>query len=105
MSEDEIILLQDFVNGKIKPDKLEHFKGSYKLGFFYLQDIQNAIKRLLDLYQKEKEKNKELSNLRGKIREKIKELEDIKYAESIEGTLEEIKLLKELLEENNGKQM
>jgi hypothetical protein len=36
---------------------------------------------------------------KDKIREKIKELEDIKSAESIEGTLEEIKLLKELLEE------
>lgn len=111
-------------------------------------NIQSILQKWLDLYQKEKEKNKELtiknhlikneSNAygeeivrldnqlkaknqeieylnciiesdkdnyinKGRIKEKIKELEDIKSAESIEGTLEGIKLLEELLEGNNGK--
>ena len=45
--EEEIILLQDFINGKIQQDKLENYKGGYKLGFFYTKDLQKAIENLI----------------------------------------------------------
>ena len=87
-------------------------------------NFDNYIRDLLDLYQKEKEKNKTLETLlqgnlyqmylyykelasryqansvsKDKIREKIKELENVSYAECIESAKEDIKLLQELLKE------
>ena len=49
--EEEIILLNDFLKGDFQKDKLEHYKGSYKLGFFYYRDIQQAIENLLKAYK------------------------------------------------------
>lgn len=51
--EEDIKILEDFVNGKIEQDKLENYKGGYKMGFFYTKDIQQAIEHLI-------ERNKEL---------------------------------------------
>lgn len=42
-----IILLKDFTEGNFKRDKLENYKGSYKMGYFYYKDIQQAIEHLL----------------------------------------------------------
>ena len=45
--EEDIILLKDFTEGNFKRDKLENYKGSYKMGFFYYKDIQQAIEHIL----------------------------------------------------------
>lgn len=113
MNEDEIIKELKILIG------LEEFnKLSYK--------ENKAIKSLLDLYQKEKEKNKKLENAdltnvylsgfydgekkwKDKIREKIKEYqEQRRKAETNKINdmfVNYIDVLEELLEENNGKQM
>lgn len=61
--EEDIILLKDFTEGNFKRDKLENYKGSYKMGYFYYKDIQQALERLLSNYKrvlKENEKKDEL---------------------------------------------
>lgn len=61
--EEDIILLKDFTEGNFKRDKLEYYKGSYKMGYFYYKDIQQALGRLLSNYKrvlKENEKKDEL---------------------------------------------
>lgn len=45
--EEDIILLKDFTEGNFKRDKLENYKGSYKMGYFYYKDIQQAIEHIL----------------------------------------------------------
>lgn len=45
--EEDIILLKDFTEGNFKRDKLENYKGSCKMGFFYYKDIQQAIEHIL----------------------------------------------------------
>ena len=92
-----------------------------------LSPSEEAIQGLLDLYNKEKEKNKELENEKDKlidllredkfiykykIREKIKELENIRksmedyilvssHSANIQAVDERIQVLQELLEERN----
>ena len=51
--EEDIILLKDFTEGNFKRDKLEHYKGSYKMGYFYYKDIQQAIEHILSDYKRE----------------------------------------------------
>lgn len=46
------ILLKDFQKGKIEKDKLEHYRGSYKMGYFYTVDIQEAIETVLSELEK-----------------------------------------------------
>ena len=58
-------------------------------------NFDNYVRDLLDLYQKEKEKNKTLETLLHKIREKIKELYETKQY----WNTEVVDILKELLEE------
>ena len=55
--EEDIILLKDFTEGNFKRDKLENYKGSYKMGYFYYKDIQQAIEHLLSDYKKLQKKN------------------------------------------------
>lgn len=45
--EEDIILLKDFTEGNFKRDKLENYKGSHKMGYFYYKDIQQAIEHIL----------------------------------------------------------
>lgn len=45
--EEDIILLKDFTEGNFKRDKLENYKGSCKMGYFYYKDIQQAIEHIL----------------------------------------------------------
>ena len=64
--EEDIILLKDFTEGNFKRDKIENYKGSYKMGYFYYKDIQQAIEHLLSDYkklQKENEKYKQFFDL------------------------------------------
>lgn len=49
---EDIILLKDFTEGNFKRDKLENYKGSYKMGYFYYKDIQQAIERVLSDYKR-----------------------------------------------------
>ena len=46
------ILLKDFQKGKIEKDKLETYKGGYKLGYFYTVGIQEAIETVLSELEK-----------------------------------------------------
>lgn len=66
MTEEEkkaIILLNDFKEGKIERDKLEHYsKGGFKLGYFYTLDIQKSIDIILNLLEKQQ---KEIYNLKN----------------------------------------
>ena len=50
--EESKILLKDFQKGKIEKDKLEHYRGSYKMGYFYTADIQEAIEIVLSELEK-----------------------------------------------------
>lgn len=50
--EEDIILLKDFTEGNFKRDKLENYKGSYKMGYFYYKDIQQAIEHILSDYKR-----------------------------------------------------
>ena len=56
------ILLKDFQKGKIEKDKLEHYRGSYKMGYFYTADIQEAIETVLSELEK---KDKEIAELKA----------------------------------------
>ena len=50
--EEDIILLKDFIEGNFKRDKLENYKGSYKMGYFYYKDIQQALEHILSDYKR-----------------------------------------------------
>lgn len=58
--EEDIILLKDFTEGNFKRDKLENYKGSYKMGYFYYKDIQQALERLLSNYKRVLKENEEI---------------------------------------------
>ena len=60
--EESKIVLKDFQKGKIEKDKLEHYRGSYKMGYFYTADIQEAIETVLS----ELEKKEAIINLMAK---------------------------------------
>ena len=57
---EDIILLKDFTEGNLKRDKLENYKGSYKMGYFYCKDIQQAIEHILSEYKRVLKENEEL---------------------------------------------
>ena len=50
---EDIKSLDDFIKGNFQKDKLENYKGSYKMGFLYYKDLQLAIENLIN-------RNKEL---------------------------------------------
>lgn len=60
--EEDIILLKDFTEGNFKRDKLENYKGSYKMGYFYYKNIQQAIEHILSDYKKVLKENECLKN-------------------------------------------
>ena len=80
--EEDIILLKDFTEGNFKRDKLENYKGSYKMGYFYYKDIQQAIEHLLSDYKKLQKENEELKNQEATAR-RINELLVQRYSNSI----------------------
>lgn len=59
--EESKILLKDFQKGKIEKDKLEHYRGSYKMGYFYTVDIQEAIETVLSELEKKDRIIKEMA--------------------------------------------
>ena len=60
--EEDIILLKDFIEGNFKRDKLENYKGSYKMGYFYYKDIQQALEHILSDYKRVLKENEIYSN-------------------------------------------
>ena len=66
------ILLKDFQKGKIEKDKLEHYRGSYKMGYFYTVDIQQAIETVLSELEKKDEYIKMLTDEREHIKNNLK---------------------------------
>ena len=85
--EEDIILLKDFTEGNFKRDKLENYKGSYKMGYFYYKDIQQAIEHILSDYkslQKENEELKEIYRSEKKMKnEYIKLYQDLLLKENV----------------------
>lgn len=73
--EEDIILLKDFTEGNLKRDKLENYKGSYKMGYFYCKNIQQAIEHILSAY---KRVSKENEQLRTEVNSLKKENEELK---------------------------
>lgn len=68
--EEKIILLKDFIEGNFERDKIEHYKGSYKMGFFYYSDIKDAISNVLkELEKKDTDLNKYREFHERRIRE------------------------------------
>lgn len=59
--EEDMILLKDFTEGNFKTDKLENYKGSYKMGYFNYKDIQQAIEHILSDYKRVLKENEELN--------------------------------------------
>lgn len=80
--EEDIILLKDFTEGNFKRDKLENYKGSCKMGYFYYKDIQQAIEHILRDYKrvlKEHEyMHNELNKQETTINKYAKENEELK---------------------------
>lgn len=123
---EDIILLKDFTEGNFKRDKLENYKGSYKMGYFYYKDIQQAIEHILSDYKRVLKENKELKEeigvdyttvyLKGvyderekqqkEIKDKIEELKQKEesdfrsYGFAVEAHLA-LQVLQELLERKN----
>ena len=60
--EEDIILLNDFAEGNFQRDKLENYKGSYKMGYFYYKDIQQALEHILSDYKRVLKENEELNS-------------------------------------------
>jgi hypothetical protein len=83
--EEDIILLKDFTEGNFKRDKLENYKGSYKMGYFYYKDIQQALEHILRDYKRVLKENEELKN---EIMEK--DLEIIGKEEYTKASMKEI---------------
>ena len=65
--EEDTILLKDFTEGNFKRDKLENYKGSYKMGYFYYKDIQQAIEHILSDYKRVLKENEELEEINNEL--------------------------------------
>ena len=74
--EEDIILLKDFTEGNFKRDKLENYKGSYKMGYFYYKDIQQAIEHILSAYKRVLKENEELKADNYELNNRINDLLD-----------------------------
>ena len=76
---EDIILLKDFTEGNFKRDKLEYYKGSYKMGYFYYKDIQQAIEHILSDYKRVLKENEKLNEYKEnyipvqKVKDKLEE--------------------------------
>ena len=103
--EEDIILLKDFTEGNFKRDKLENYKGSYKMGYFYYKDIQQALEHILSDYKRVLKEDEEwdrkfcdLQNLYFKLQDES-ELKRKEYQETYKDVREELKELKKENEE------
>ena len=50
--QEDINILNDFIEGNFQKDKLENYKGSYKMGFFYFKDIRQTFVHIFSVYKK-----------------------------------------------------
>ena len=80
--EESKILLKDFQKGKIEKDKLEHYRGSYKMGYFYTVDIQEALETVLSELGKKEAIIDEMANIINK--EYYKDIIE-NYTKKVEG--------------------
>ena len=85
--EEDMILLKDFTEGNFKTDKLENYKGSYKMGYFNYKDIQQAIEHILSDYKRVLKENEELKSNNEKY---IIHLTDEQYKTVIENAQNDI---------------
>lgn len=74
--EEDIILLKDFTEGNFKRDKLENYKGSYKMGYFYYKNIQQAIEHILSDYKRVLKENELLRQQNILYKNNIHELKE-----------------------------
>lgn len=77
--EEDIILLKDFTEGNFKRDKLENYKGSYKMGCFYYKDIQRAIEHIISDYKRVLKENEILKKEKEQAWEEWNNLEQGSY--------------------------
>lgn len=108
--EEDIILLKDFTEGNFKRDKLENYKGSYKMGYFYYKDIQQAIEHILSDYKRVLKENEELKISNKEIdkecsRLEKKEVELINENEHYEDLIYALKTYYDITEEDLEKCM
>lgn len=76
--EEDIILLKDFTEGNFKRDKLENYKGSYKMGYFYYKDIQQAIEQIILDYKRVLKENELLRQQNISHKNNIRELKKVR---------------------------
>lgn len=76
--EEDIILLKDFTEGNFKRDKLENYKGSYKMGCFYYKDIQQAIEHIILDYKRVLKENELLRQQNISHKNNIRELKKVR---------------------------
>lgn len=92
--EEDIILLKDFTEGNFKRDKLENYKGSYKMGCFYYKDIQRAIEHIISDYKRVLKENEILKKEKEQAWEEWNNLEQGSY-ETEQKLKQQIKKLQE----------
>lgn len=78
-----IEILEDFIKEKIEPDKLEKYKGGYKMGFFYTKDLQKAIENLIKENKELKQDIKEMY-YKGVVLDILQDTLNISRDEAIE---------------------
>lgn len=88
--EEDIILLKDFTEGNFKRDKLENYKGSYKMGCFYYKDIQRAIEHIISDYRRVLKENEELKADNYELNNRITDLLENIPIQKIKEKIEEI---------------
>ena len=89
--EEDIILLKDFTEGNFKTDKLENYKGSYKMGYFYYKDIQQALEHILPDYKRVLKENEELKADNYELNNRISDLLDNIPVQEVKDKIEELK--------------
>ena len=76
--EEDIILLNDFAEGNFQRDRLENYKGSYKMGYFYYKNIQQAIEHILSDYKRVLKENELLRQQNISYKNNIRELKKVR---------------------------
>lgn len=74
--EEDIILLNDFAEGDFQRDKLENYKGSYKMGYFYYKNIQQAIEHILSDYKRVLKEDEQLRTEVNSLKKENEELNE-----------------------------
>ena len=96
--QEDINILNDFIEGNFQKDKLENYKGSYKMGYFYYKDIRQTIEHILSDYKKLQEEFKQVDHECERLEEKevrlIKENEQLKEYIAIAPNLDEMTAIK-----------